>query len=82
MQQTRHYCYRKSLEIADSLGIKSIAFPNISTGVYRFPKYMAAQIAVNTVRQVINNEDMNIEEVIFVCFDDDNYNLYNDILNA
>ena len=43
---------------------------------------MAAQIAVNTVRQIINNEDMNIEEVIFVCFDDDNYNLYNDILNA
>lgn len=75
-------CYRKSLEIADSLGIKSVAFPNISTGVYRFPKDIAAQIAINTVRQIINNEHMNIEEVVFVCFDDDNYNLYNDILNA
>ena len=69
-------CYRKSLEIADSLLVKSIAFPNISTGVYRFPKAEAAQIAIDTVKEFIDSENKNIEEVIFVCYDDENYRLY------
>lgn len=73
-------CYKKSLEIADSLHVKSIAFPNISTGVYRFPKAEAAQIAIDTVKQFIDDENKNIEEVIFVCFDDDNYQLYQSML--
>lgn len=74
-------CYRKSLEIADSLLVKSIAFPNISTGVYRFPKAEAAQIAIDAVNLFIDNENSNIEEVIFVCFDDENYQLYESLLN-
>ncbi len=74
-------CYRKSLEIADSLLVKSIAFPNISTGVYRFPKAEAAQIAIDAVNLFIDNENSNIEEVIFVCFDDENYQLYKSLLN-
>lgn len=73
-------CYRKSLEIADSLLVKSIAFPNISTGVYRFPKAEAAQIAIDAVNLFIDNENSNIEEVIFVCFDDENYQLYESLL--
>ncbi|BES61640.1 O-acetyl-ADP-ribose deacetylase [Dysgonomonas capnocytophagoides] len=73
-------CYRKSLEIAESLLVKSIAFPNISTGVYHFPKAEAAQIAIATVKQFIDSENKNIEEVIFVCFDDENYQLYESIL--
>lgn len=73
-------CYRKSLEIAASLLARSIAFPNISTGVYGFPKAEAAQIAIATVKEYIDNENKNIEEVIFVCFDDENYRLYQSIL--
>lgn len=74
-------CYKKSLEIADSLLVKSVAFPNISTGVYHFPKAEAAQIAIATVKQFIDSENKNIEEVIFVCFDDENYQLYESILD-
>lgn len=73
-------CYRKSLEIADSLQVRTIAFPNISTGVYHFPKAEAAKIAVDTVEEFINSENKNIEEVIFICFDDENYQLYKSIL--
>ncbi len=74
-------CYRKSLEIAESLHVKSIAFPNISTGVYHFPKAEAAKTAINTVNQLIDNKDSNVEEVIFVCFDDENYQLYESLLD-
>lgn len=73
-------CYRKSLEIAESLLVKSIAFPNISTGVYHFPKAEAAQIAIAAVKQFIDSENKNIEEVIFVCFGDENYQLYESLL--
>lgn len=71
--------YRKSLKLASEKGIKTIAFPNISTGVYGFPKELAAQIAYNTVK-ISLNEYCSIEEVRFVCFDDYNYKLYIDLL--
>src|SRR5262249_14237138 len=58
-------CYRKSLEVADQLNLKSIAFPAISTGAYGFPKKRAARIAVNEVQSYGGN----IESVFFVCFD-------------
>lgn len=73
-------CYRKSLEIADSLQVRTIAFPNISTGIYRFPKAEAAEIAIAIVKAFVDSENKNIEEVIFVCFDDENYQLYQSIL--
>ncbi|MBK5721429.1 O-acetyl-ADP-ribose deacetylase [Dysgonomonas sp. Marseille-P4677] len=73
-------CYRKSLEIADFLQVRTIVFPNISTGVYHFPKTKAAQIAIDTIKEFVNSENSNIEEVIFVCFDDENYRLYESIL--
>jgi O-acetyl-ADP-ribose deacetylase (regulator of RNase III) len=72
-------CYSNSLKIAANNGVKSIAFPNISTGVYRFPKEQAAEIAVKTVDTFLRS-DQDIEEVIFICFDDENYGLYKQLL--
>ncbi len=72
-------CYRKSLELAVKNGAKSIAFPNISTGVYRFPKYRAASIAL---RETVNflKENKTLEKVIFIAFDDSNYYIYEEKL--
>ena len=63
-------CYRNSLRLAVENNCKSIAFPGISTGIYRFPKQEAAHIAVKTVRDFLEN-DQTIEDVIFVCFDNE-----------
>ncbi|UKB79719.1 O-acetyl-ADP-ribose deacetylase [Chryseobacterium sp. MEBOG07] len=70
-------CYRNSLQLAESLGVKTIAFPNISTGVYRFPKELAGKIAVDEVKNFYSDI---IEKVIFVCFDDDNEMIYKKLL--
>lgn len=61
-------CYRNSLKLAAENGCKTIAFPGISTGVYRFPKELAAEIAVKTVQNFLAANE-TIEQVIFVCFD-------------
>lgn len=71
-------CYKSSLLLAESLGVKTIAFPNISTGIYKFPKELAGKIAVNEVRKF--SSDI-IEKVIFVCFDDENENIYKKLLD-
>jgi O-acetyl-ADP-ribose deacetylase (regulator of RNase III) len=68
-------CYRKSLLLAEERGIKSIAFPNISTGVYGYPKEKAASAAVTAVREVLP-QLKNVKRIIFVCFDSENYSLY------
>ncbi len=73
-------CYLNSLRLANELNVKTIAFPNISTGVYRFPKKEAAEIAIRTVRDFISKENRTIEEITFVCFDDENYLLYKELL--
>lgn len=72
-------CYRKSLELAVKNDVKSIAFPNISTGVYRFPKELAAKIAIDEVSNFLK-ENNSIEQVIFVCFDNENYEIYSKLL--
>ncbi|GGX05217.1 macro domain-containing protein [Streptomyces malachitofuscus] len=59
-------CYRESLRVADELGARTVAFPAVSTGVYRWPMEDAARIAVETVRTT----DTAVEEVVFVLFDD------------
>lgn len=74
-------CYRRSLEVAVHHAIKTIAFPAISTGVYRFPADQAAVIAVREVRGFLKN-DSTIARVTFVCFDDAMLHLYERILSA
>jgi O-acetyl-ADP-ribose deacetylase (regulator of RNase III) len=71
--------YLNSLILAVKNNIRTIAFPNISTGIYGYPKDEAAEIAVNTVIEFLKKDD-SIEKVIFVCFDDDNFNIYNENL--
>ena len=73
-------CYRKSLGLAESAGLESIAFPNISTGVYGYPKAEAAEIAVKTVAETLP-ELKSVKKVIFVCFDRENHALYGKLLN-
>lgn len=72
-------CYTRSLEIALQNDIKSIAFPNISTGVYGYPKQEAAYIATQTVKEFLETND-KIEELIFCVFDNENYTIYKKLL--
>jgi O-acetyl-ADP-ribose deacetylase (regulator of RNase III) len=72
-------CYLESLNLAKEYGCKTIAFPNISTGVYRFPKEKAAEIAIDTVKDYLARNSLP-ETVYFVCFDDENYRIYKDVL--
>lgn len=67
--------YRNSLKRALENNIKRIAFPNISTGIYGFPKQRAAAIAIRTVSDFLDQHDA-VEQVIFCCFDLENYDLY------
>lgn len=70
-------CYKNCLLIAENKKLKSIAFPNISTGIYHFPKDKAAEIAIETIKSF---SYIFIEEVTFVCFDEENYNLYKNLI--
>jgi len=72
--------YLNSLRLASENGIKTIAFPNISTGIYGFPKEQASKIAVSAVSDYLNNNETSIESVIFVCFDQENFDLYKKIV--
>ena len=76
------YAYRSSLTIAAENNLQSLAFPNISTGVYRFPKEQAAKIAITTVREFALAESHVIKAVTFMCFDDKNYQIYCELLGA
>lgn len=73
-------CYRNSLKLAVDNGIKTIAFPAISTGIYGFPLNRAARIAVSIVTKFLSEHD-EIEKVIFVAFDDKTYYTYQKFLN-
>ncbi|MGJ1262231.1 O-acetyl-ADP-ribose deacetylase [Sphingobacterium spiritivorum] len=72
--------YLHSLLLAEQNQVRSISFPNVSTGIYKFPKKRAASIAINVVSEFLNNSTQ-IEEVIFVCYDQENYDLYKDMLD-
>lgn len=73
--------YSNSLCLAVDNGVKTIAFPNISTGVYGFPKERAANIAIEAVRKFLKN-DKSLHEVVFVCFDRENHAIYERLLNV
>lgn len=77
--ETLANCYKNSLQLAVENGIKTIAFPNISTGIYHYPKAEAAEVAINIVSEFLDNND-SINEVVFVCFDAENFELYQNLL--
>jgi len=70
-------CYNNVLKIAENLKVKSIAFPNISTGIYGYPKDLAAEVAINSIKKF---NACNIEFLTFVCFDDENFRIYNELI--
>jgi len=74
-------CYRRSLEVARDNGLASVAFPAISTGIYRYPADQAAEIAVGTVREVLE-DDAGIEQVTFCCFSEPSATLHRQALEA
>lgn len=69
-------CYRNSLQVALEYGIRTIAFPSISTGIYHFPVEKAAQIAVMTVNQFLDEYPGKIDEVLWVLFDEYTASVY------
>jgi len=71
--------YCNSLKLALENEVKSISFPNISTGIYKFPKEKAAKIAIKTVSDLLTTPN-KIETVFFVCFDVENFNIYKEFL--
>jgi len=73
-------CYRNSLRLAVDNSINTIAFPCISTGVYRFPKERAANIAVTQIKDFLKT-NKSIESVAFVCFDEENFEIYKKLLD-
>ena len=74
-EQLLGYAYLNSLKLAEKHDIHSLSFPNISTGVYGFPKELAAKIAVETVWQYLIGHPL-IQKVNFVCFDPENFLIY------
>jgi len=73
-------CYENSLKLATQYNLQSIAFPNISTGVYGFPKKEAAQIAINKIKDYISRNNTPLE-IIFAIYDEENYSIYSSLLN-
>ncbi len=73
-------CYTKSLEIASQLGLESMAFPCISTGIYGYPADLAAAVAINSTSAFLQ-EACSIKRVIFCCFSKEDLAIYQTILN-
>ncbi len=74
-------CYRNSLLLAEKHGLTTIAFPGISTGIYRFPKERAAGIAISAVHSM-RGSLQHVREVVFVCFDPDSLGFFQELLSA
>ncbi len=73
-------CYRNSLKLAVENNLKTIAFPAISTGVYHFPQERAARIALTETIK-ISEKESSIEKVIFICFDERTFQIYQNIFS-
>ena len=72
--------YRNSIRLAGEQNLRTVAFPNISTGIYGFPRERAVDIAIQAVREALPKAP-SIEQVTFVCFDDENFRLYRERLS-
>lgn len=68
-------CYRNSFRLVEEYNIKTIAFPSVSTGAYRFPIEKASKIALNEIKNFLAKND-DVKEVLVVCFDENTYNKY------
>ena len=75
-------CYRHSLELAMEHGIRSVAFPSISTGVYSYPVQQAAEIAVQTAREVVTEYAEAFDEILWVLFDERTKLVYDGVLQG
>ncbi len=69
-------CYSHSLSLARHHGLRGVAFPAISTGVYGYPKAQAAKVAARAVVEVLHRDPDAFDQILFVCFDEDNRALY------
>ena len=76
-------CYTRSLELAEENACRSVAFPAISTGVYRYPKEAAAKIAIKAVEDYLRNHEATcVEDIIFVNYDEENFQIYERLLSS
>lgn len=73
--------YASSLKLAQENTLESVAFPSISTGVYGFPKKLAAETAVKAVK-LFMEENEYPQRVVFVCFDDESYSIYSNLMDV
>ena len=73
-------CYRNSLKLAMDRGIRSVAFPSISTGIYSYPLRQAAEIAVKTVKDVVDNHPETFDDILWILFDETTKAAYDDAL--
>ena len=73
-------CYRNSLKLGEENGLRMGAFPAISTGVFGFPKERATRIAVREVRAFLD-QDVRVEQLIFVCFSERDFDIYQRVLH-
>ncbi|MFV0673876.1 O-acetyl-ADP-ribose deacetylase [Variovorax sp. tm] len=73
-------CYRRSMALAAAQGVRSIAFPGISTGIYGYPVEPAARLAVSTVREALADAASPVEEVVFCCFSAADLAIYEAVL--
>jgi len=77
-----HSAYYESLKLAEKFKCNTLAFPNISTGVYGYPKIEAARIAINAVKGFAKGDAIHLKQLIFCCFDTENFLIYQEILNT
>jgi O-acetyl-ADP-ribose deacetylase (regulator of RNase III) len=75
-------CYRNSLRLALENDLKTVAFPNISTGIFGYPKQEACAVAIQAVQAFLSENQGVLEEIRFVCFDEENFDLYSERLSA